>query len=102
MSRVLNIVAYGHTHPNSLSGADINYAARHNINAYVVGPNLLLQRYNVANGTTVVVSTILPVGLTEAQRSVLVSMFRASWDSHIVGGICSSGFGCGSMAWPNS
>jgi len=92
-------VAYAHTHPNlnSFSGADILAAERLNINAYVVGPNLELQRYDLASATTTNLGVISPIALTDERRAALVSEFQVSWDSHVAAG-CD--FNCGSMTWP--
>ena len=91
--------AYAHTHPDSnvFSGADIRAAQSLNIDAYVVGPNLELQRYSLASASATNLGVISPVALTDAQRSALITEFQVSWDTHISSG-CD--FGCGSMTWP--
>ncbi len=92
-------VAYAHTHPNSnvFSGADIRVAGNLGIDAYVVGPNLELQRYNLLSSTTTNLGVISPVALTDDQRASLVEEFQVSWDTHIEAG-CD--FGCSNMTWP--
>ena len=92
-------VAYAHTHPNSnvFSGADIRAAENLKIDAYVVGPNLELQRYSLSSASTTNLGVISPIALTDAQRSSLVTEFQVSWDAHIADG-CD--FNCGSMTWP--
>ena len=92
-------VAYAHTHPNSnvFSGADIRAAENLKIDAYVVGPNLELQRYSLSSASITNIGGISPIALTDAQRSSLVTEFQVSWDAHIAAG-CD--FGCGSMTWP--
>ena len=92
-------VAYAHTHPNSnvFSGADIRAAKNLKIDAYVVGPNLELQRYNLSSASVTNLGVISPIALTDAQRSSLVTEFQVSWDAHISSG-CD--FDCGSMIWP--
>lgn len=92
-------VAYAHTHPNSnvFSGADIRAAENLKIDAYVVGPNLELQRYSLSSASTTNIGGISPIALTDAQRSSLVTEFQVSWDAHIAAG-CD--FDCGSMTWP--
>ncbi len=92
-------VAYAHTHPNSnvFSGADIRAAENLKIDAYVVGPNLELQRYSLSSASTTNLGVISPIALTDAQRSSLVTEFQVSWDAHIADG-CD--FNCGSMVWP--
>ena len=92
-------VAYAHTHPNSnvFSGADIRAAENLKIDAYVVGPNLELQRYSLSSASTTNIGGISPIALTDAQRSSLVTEFKVSWDAHIAAG-CD--FDCGSMTWP--
>lgn len=92
-------VAYAHTHPNSnvFSGADIRAAENLKIDAYVVGPNLELQRYSLSSASTTNLGIISPIVLTDAQRSSLVTEFQVSWDTHIADG-CD--FNCGSMTWP--
>ena len=93
------VVAYAHTHPNSnvFSGADIRAAENLKIDAYVVGPNLELQRYSLSSASTTNIGGISPIALTDAQRSSLVTEFQVSWDAHIAAG-CD--FDCGSMTWP--
>ena len=92
-------VAYAHTHPNSnsFSDADIRVANHFGIDAYVVGPNLNLQRYNLTSATTTSLGIISPIALTDEQRAALVSEFRISWDNHVTEG-CD--FNCGGMEWP--
>ena len=93
------VVAYAHTHPNSnvFSGADIRAAENLKIDAYVVGPNLELQRYSLSSASITNIGGISPIALTDAQRSSLVTEFQVSWDAHIAAG-CD--FDCGSMTWP--
>ncbi len=64
------MVAYVHTHPNSnsFSKADINVANNGGINAYVVGPNLELLKYNVASASTINLGMITPIALTDSQK----------------------------------
>ena len=100
------LVAYAHTHPNSnkFSGleagatkGDIPVAKSLGVNAYVVGPDLLLQRYNVTTNTVDEIGSISPIILTDAQQAALVSEFQASWNAHITK---ECGFGCRSKVWP--
>ncbi len=100
------MVAYAHTHPNSNSfsgrapgaiSGDIPAAKSLGIDAYVVGPNLELQRYSVASGEITNLGVISPIALTDAQRFSLVVVFQVSWDTHISAG-CD--FDCGNMTWP--
>jgi hypothetical protein len=93
------LVAYAHTHPNSnsFSLGDIRAAKNMGVDAYVVGPNLELQRYSLSSSSIIVVGVITPIPLTDAQRSFLTTEFRESWYSHIDSGC---GFDCGSMIWP--
>ena len=92
-------VAYAHTHPNSnvFSRADIQAAKNLRIDAYVVGPNLELQRYNLSSASTTNLGVISPIALTDAQRASLVTEFQVSWDAHIAAG-CD--FDCDRMIWP--
>ena len=92
-------VAYAHTHPNSnvFSSADIQVAQNMGIDAYVVGPNLELQRYSVSSATTTNLGVISPIALTDEQRTSLVEEFQVSWDNHVEAG-CN--FGCNNMTWP--
>ena len=94
------MVAYAHTHPNSnsFSNADINAAKKLGVDAYVVGPNLELQRYSLSSAVISNVGTIVPIELTDAQKNALIGEFQISWDTHIMEG-CE--FGCNSMAWPS-
>ena len=93
------VVAYAHTHPNSnvFSGVDIQAAKSLKIDAYVVGPNLELQRYSLSSVSTTNLGVISPIALTNVQRSSLVTQFQVSWDAHIADG-CD--FNCESMTWP--
>ena len=68
-----------------------------NIDAYVVGPNLELQRYSLADATITNLGLISPTALTDERRAALVSEFQVSWDTHVAGG-CD--FNCGNMTWP--
>ena len=92
-------VAYAHTHPNSnnFSGSDISAARSLGMNAYVVGPNLNLQKYSLSSGSIINLGKISPIALTEEQKASLVRDFKVSWDAHIAAG-CD--FNCGSMIWP--
>ena len=92
-------VAYAHTHPNSnvFSNADIQAAETLRIDAYVVGPNLQLQRYSLLSELTINLGVISPVALTDAQCASLVTEFQLSWDAHVAAG-CD--FGCNNMTWP--
>ena len=94
-------VAYAHTHPNSsfFSKADYSYADNHQIDAYVVGPTLEVQRYDYATQTTVPVIKISPYPLTREQKDQLQTLFSI-WGEHFIDGICPSGFGCENMTWP--
>ena len=93
------LVAYAHTHPNSndFSSSDIRVAKNLNIDAYVVGPNLVLQRYSVSSAEIINIGSITPITLTDSQRLSLVTEFQASWDDHISAG-CD--FNCKNMIWP--
>ena len=93
------IVAYAHTHPNTsfFSPADKNVSQTMGIDAYVVGPNLELQRYSYFSASITNIGTISPIALTDAQRSALVAEFQVLWDAHVAAG-CE--FNCGSMTWP--
>ncbi|MGM9643495.1 MAG: DNRLRE domain-containing protein [Eubacteriales bacterium] len=96
-------VAYSHTHPNSnsFSSADINYANHYKIDAYFNGPNLEVNKYDYSSGQhPLYVDTITPTPLTTAQKQALQTEFYDSWHDHIVNGVCSKGFSCGSMSWP--
>jgi len=88
-----------YTHPNSnlFSQADRNVAANLGINAYVVGPNLILQRYNISDNSTVEFGRITPRVLTAEERKALELEFRASWENHIAG---ECPFNCHNMTWP--
>ena len=92
-------VAYVHTHPNSnaFSTADIQAVVNLQMDGYVVGPNLILQRYNLSDGSVDELGAISPSILTSSQKSALTSNFRISWDKHIQEGC---GFGCENMPWP--
>ena len=93
------MVAYAHTHPNSnyFSDTDISVAQSLNIDAYVVGPNLDLQRYTTSSNIITSLGTINPNELSYEQKNELVSEFQMSWDEHVSE---NCGFGCGDMVWP--
>lgn len=95
-------IAYAHTHPNSnsFSQPDRDYASNHYINAYVVGPNYELQRYDYISGEETGLGKITPTPLTAAQMNDLNSLI-VSWEAHFVKGVCPSGFGCEDKSWPN-
>ena len=67
------------------------------LDAYVVGPNLQLQRYNIIDSSTVNVEKTSPVPLTESQKELLVNQFRISWEKHLE---VDCGFDCGNITWP--
>ena len=92
-------VAYAHTHPNSnaFSSADISAARSLGVDAYMVGPNLELQRYSLSSDATASLGTISPITLTDWQCTALVMLFQISWDSHVAKDCA---FGCESMMWP--
>ena len=46
-----------------------------NINSYVVGPNLQLQKYDPSSGTTNL-GAIYPIQLTDAQKIVLLKNLK--------------------------
>ena len=96
-----SFVAYAHTHPNSnvFSPTDKNVAKNLKVNAYVVGPNLQLQKYDWITNEQSALGVIIPKQLSELKKSSLVLQFRISWDSHIKDG-CD--FGCSTMAWPTN
>ena len=93
------IVASAHTHlfGNTFSEQDKSVAMFLNINNYVVGPNLELQRYNVSSGSITNLGVISPTPLTDAQRDSLVANFEVSWDEHIMIG-CE--YRCFNITWP--
>ena len=77
-------VAYVHTHPtsNEFSAADFGTAEFITGDAYVVGPNLMLQKYTLATGAITEIGKISPLELTESQKVLLIMGFKASWDKH--------------------
>lgn len=79
------------------SSADITAAANLDVDAYVVGPNLILQRYDLNTNSILNLGMISPVQLTVSQKIDLIEEFQVSWDKHITAG-CD--FNCGSMTWP--
>ena len=96
-------VATVHTHPNSnfFSGAngkpgDITNAIHRKLDSYVIGPNLILQKYSVSLGVVTQVGRANPVPLTIWQRAKLILQFIISWTNHL--GTCD--FGCETMIWP--
>ena len=95
------MVAYAHTHPTSnfFSGSDKWVAEGLKVNAYMVGPNLELQMYDISSDTIMRLGKISPIALTDSQKDALVTQFRVSWDAHISNG-CNKG--CENISWPTS
>ena len=93
-------VAYVHTHPNSneFSTADKRVANNMGVNAYVVGPNLILQKYNQSKGKITELGSVTPIELTQREKEQLKNQFAAKWDEHIKEG-CD--FSCENKVWPN-
>lgn len=87
-----------HTHHNlsSFSYNDERVAIDLGVNAYVVGPDLELQRYNVLTGVSRL-GSISPVKLSVWQQDLLRITFQKSWERHAA---VPCGPGCGSMIWP--
>ena len=106
MHRVPNgclAIGYAHTHPNSnmFSKADKDFANYYRIDAYVIGPDLNLQRYNQKDGSVVIVTSIALLPLTDVRVESLDEL-KSSWDAHFKNGICPNGFGCENKPWPNT
>ena len=57
---------------------------------------MILQRYNVSDGTVSVIDTIKPIHLNEKVKKSLRERFKKSWVSHL--GSCD--FGCEKKEWP--
>lgn len=95
-----SLVATVHTHPsnNKYSDQDLKNAHVRGVNNYLIGPNLMLQRYNVLDNTTSEICPISPIGLSESISQLLESTLRESWDNHLANCI---GFSCEDKAWPN-
>ena len=95
------MVAFAHTHPNSnvFSGGDVAVANKLGVDAYVVGPNLKLQRYDVSAKKSIDLGIISPQKLTGTQCNSLTQESRVSWDYHTLVG-CD--FGCGAKDWPTA
>jgi len=96
-------VAYVHTHPNSVSfsSKDKDYANNNGINAYVIGPDLVVKRYDYVTDATTVLGTIKPKALSNGQKEQLLSL-QVVWDAHFIDGVCANGFSCDRESWPNS
>ncbi len=98
----VTVVAVAHTHPNSnqFSDSDKKYALTQAVDIYVVGPDLNLQKFDFSSQNTMIVGTICPVALSNEQKQQLKAAFQASWDAHIINGVCNKNFSCGTMTWP--
>ena len=98
----VTVVAVAHTHPNSnqFSDSDKKYALTRAVDIYVVGPDLNLQKFDFSSQNTMIVGTICPVALSNEQKQQLKAAFQASWDAHIINGVCNKDFSCGTMTWP--
>ena len=92
----IRVIAFANS---GASKGDIPVAKSLGVNAYVVGPDLQLQRYNVTTNTVDEIGFISPIVLTDAQQAALVSEFQASWNAHITK---ECGFGCSSKVWPTT
>lgn len=96
------IVAYAHTHPNSIdfSSSDIGIAKEYNVAAYVVGPDLTVRRFDPISSSTEPVCSIVPtVGVHVNAFEFLALHFR--WYGHFVDGACPKDWGCELLDWPN-
>ena len=93
-----SITAYAHTHPiyNEFSRKDKDVAIK--MNAYVVGPNRLLQKYDATTMRISPHGSVSPRQLLSPEKNALRNQFQASWDNHVASG-CKKG--CGLMRWPN-
>ena len=95
-------VAYAHTHPhsNTFSKPDYNYANSHSIDAYVIGPNLWVQKYSYYDDevTKISMATVKECGVIQPER---LNFLRSIWESHFVDGVCPNGFNCIIDSWPN-
>ncbi len=103
----VTIVATAHTHPNSnvfsgiqtgASSGDIPNAIARGLDSYLVGPNLILQKFSVSSKFISIVGKATPTTLTNQQRETLVAQFWESWNQHL--GTCQ--FGCENMIWPTA
>lgn len=97
-------VAYIHTHPNSeyFSDADKAIAGSLGGNAYIATPSYTLKRYNPYNDNTAIVYVHMSIfGLTDSEKTNLVSDLGSTWYGHFVSGVCPDGFGCENKTWPN-
>jgi hypothetical protein len=79
------IVAYAHTHPNGdrFSGNDIMIAKTYEIDAYVVGPDYYLKKYDWKSGEAVRIGKIRAVSLSDEDKARLEDEFADSWNEHI-------------------
>ena len=94
-------IAYAHTHPNSnnFSPADKECANDLSINAYVISPNLNLQKFTYDTRTITVIKSINPCILTTFDLCEL-AQYEDVWKSHLDNGKCPDRFDCGNMSWP--
>ena len=85
-------VATAHTHPNSNSFSGLNNGATtgdipnakiRNLDSYVVGPNLTLQKYEVASGKIRQLQQIQPRSLTAMEKTCLEIAYSSSWNDHL-------------------
>ena len=91
-----------HTHPDNsvFSLQDKDIANNLKVNAYLIGVDLELQRYNYSNNSTLPLGSIslspFPGWLAGA-----AFILKSSWENHLVNGVCPKGFGCEYKTWPN-
>ncbi len=99
-------IATIHTHPNSIyfSGrngkyGDITLADKIEIDSYLIGPNLVLQKYDPRTKQITAHGSISLAPLTAAEKSALVNQFKSSWYSHLATQD-DKGFECHRKIWP--
>ena len=100
-------VAFVHIHPNSnnFSDGDRELAQKHNVNAYVVGPNKELQIFDLAILDDRSLGQISPEPLNDWQRDPLKRMAWATWNSHLNSGChmfsnSKNNSSCNNKIWP--
>ena len=92
------MIAYAHTHPNqnTFSNKDKQVADFYNYDGYVVGPNLVLQKYCVSTREIRSIGLIIPRTLSALDKAILRSQFYASWMQHVSGNCCTT------ISWPTN
>ncbi len=96
------LVAYAHTHPNVslFSDSDKQNAETYRIDAYMMGPDFVLQRYSPVSSSSKNICSVLP-SRRKGISPFELCMLCVRWYAHFVDGECLKNPSCKVAAWPN-